>query len=119
MAPVVSKTTIRGIVRNDSGAGIPSALVNTRPPSASVMTGSTGAYIIEDIPEGVYTVRASRAGYVSDSVSVSVVETKTTNADIVLRSVPPNAAPVSPFNPRPTQDSMVDLSEPLVFTWMC
>ncbi|MFM8177972.1 MAG: LamG-like jellyroll fold domain-containing protein, partial [Candidatus Kapaibacterium sp.] len=52
-------------------------------------------------------------------MSVSVVEEKTTNADIVLHSVPPNAAPVSPFNPRPAQDSMVDPSEPLVFTWMC
>ncbi len=119
VAPVVNKTLISGFVRNDSGTGLANALVRSRPATASVVTGPTGAYSLEDVSEGVYTVVASKAGYIADSVSVKAAEGKTTKADIVLGTTPPNSAPVQPFDPFPANDAAVDLADPMVLTWKC
>ncbi len=62
------------------------AQVTTTPPTFSVTTDTTGGYKIDNVEPGTYRVRASKFGYDSAGVSISVSEGKITTADISLLS---------------------------------
>jgi hypothetical protein len=79
---------IRGKVTNSTGdTVIVGALVTTVPATSSVSTGITGDYIITNVTPGPYTVTASKVGYNSSSVNISVQAGETTIADIHLPPV--------------------------------
>lgn len=69
-----------------NGGPIDKALVLTTPPTSAVTTDTTGAYQIGNVQEGTYHVRASKAGYDSAGVDISVSAGNTTIADISLQS---------------------------------
>lgn len=69
-----------------SGSAINKALVLTTPPTSAVTTDTTGAYQITNVEGGTYHVRASKAGYDSAGVDISVSAGNTTIADISLES---------------------------------
>ena len=68
-----------------NGSAINKALVLTTPPTSAVTTDTSGAYQIANVQSGTYHVRASKAGYDSAGVDVSVSEGNTTTADVSLK----------------------------------
>jgi len=114
----VTTGTINGLVI-DADAGKPIALVSitTNPGTVAITTDSSGSYCIDDVPEGSYTIRASKVGYKSASVSVTVKAEKTTKADIILEKEPSdNYAPLPASNPTPTHGA-TDLPISLILSW--
>ncbi len=77
--------TIKGEVYNaHTGTVIAVANVYTVPPSGSVSTDSSGLFTIENIEPEIYRVVASKHGFDSSSVSVSVSTGNVTTANIPL-----------------------------------
>jgi hypothetical protein len=74
-----------------TGGGIEKAKVVTEPATTSVTTDAEGNFKIEDVPVGVYTVKASAKGYNASSLKVSVTAGKTVTANFSLQSEEPFA----------------------------
>ncbi|TMU87402.1 hypothetical protein FGG79_04555 [Bacillus sp. BHET2] len=55
---------------------------------ASTTSDPLGYYLVEDLAEGMYIVRASAANYGFNSVSTSVVSGATTTSDVPLQPIP-------------------------------
>ncbi len=80
---------LRGVVEDTSGAPVPGAQVavsNDSGVNKLVMTGDTGAYLINGLPPGHYTVRASFPGMQSQPAAAEVSDSVAT-LDITLRVV--------------------------------
>ena len=78
--------TLRGSVVNQQGEAMANAQVETSPASSIVLTDSTGAFIMEGVPVGEYTVTAKRTDFKNESVKVTVSENQTTRVVISLES---------------------------------
>jgi hypothetical protein len=76
------------VIDSASNSPIPNANVTTDPPTVSVTADAQGRYVISEIPPGVYTITATKPGYTSASVSISVTAGKTTAADVHLMAMP-------------------------------
>jgi len=71
------------------------AVLTTNPPSVSVASDSAGYFIFKTIEVGDYNLIAKKNGYVSESVSVSVQQDKTTTVVVLMeRSSEYNDPPV-------------------------
>lgn len=79
--------TIEGNVYDyTNGLVVPMAHVETVPPTSAVISDTaTGLFSIEHVDPGVYQIMATKFGYDSSKVSVSVVAGQTTRADVFLR----------------------------------
>ena len=80
---------LRGVVSDTSGAPIPGAQVtvsNNTGVNKLVTTGESGAYVINGLTSGKYTVRASYPGMQSQPASAEVADAIAT-VDITLRLV--------------------------------
>jgi hypothetical protein len=66
--------TLAGYVRDQSGLSLSDVTISVVPGGYSTVTNVSGTYIMSDIPPGVYSVNASKAGYVSKTRSEVVVE---------------------------------------------
>jgi len=55
----------------------------------SAVTDASGAYAIPDIPRGSYTASASAAGYLDQSLTVTIAGGQTSSADFALAPIPP------------------------------
>lgn len=78
--------TIQGIVLDyETNAPLARSGVATTPPTSAIVSDDKGAFTFENIPEGNYTVAASRPGYLTNSVNVSVREGALTQAMIFLK----------------------------------
>ena len=87
--PVSGKKTgsIEGtIIDGVTELALSKAQVTTTPPTFSVTTDTTGSYQIANVEPGTYRVTASKFGYDSAGVNISVSEGKITTADISLLS---------------------------------
>lgn len=82
--------TIAGVVTDaDTGSGISGAAVSAG--SRSTTADAAGAYVLDGVPTGTYTVEADASGYAAASQSgVTVNENQTAVADFQLT---PSAAP--------------------------
>jgi hypothetical protein len=76
------------VIDASSSSPIPNANVTTDPPTISVTSNTQGRYVIPEVPPGVYTITATKPGYTSASVEVSVTAGKTTTADVHLMAMP-------------------------------
>ncbi len=116
----VSKSgTISGTITSDSGATLQGAFVITQPGTSSVTTDNVGAYKIENVSAGTYTVTASKIGYFDRSVSITVNGGQTTTANIVLTSKGPNKAPELPHNPSCGDSATVYEGDTVNVSWIC
>jgi len=100
-----------------SDKNIEGAILTTNPPTVSVASDSTGYFIFSTIEVGEYNLIARKNGYVSESVTVSVEENKSSTIVVLLErssayNDPPEFSGVfSPMNSELNQ--AVDLS----LTW--
>ncbi len=116
--PEPSEAKISGKVSDESGdVFVSGALVTTFPATNSVSTSSDGSYSIDDVEPGEYLVTATKSGFPSGNVNVSVQEGKTANADIRLGIMLGNSPPkkpqlVSPQNKSEYQEISI------ILTWL-
>ncbi|MDO8094963.1 MAG: Ig-like domain-containing protein, partial [Candidatus Brocadiales bacterium] len=89
--PVILTGNIAGRVTNTvTGDGINGGIISTRDmpvATTSTINGITGAYVIQDVSVGEYTLTASAAGYESISRDVTVESGETTTANFALEPV--------------------------------
>lgn len=84
--PDPQRISIRGrVLDSDRRTSIAGAQVSTVPPTSVVVTGE-GGYVISDVPEGEYVVKASYNGRMSPGVTVSAAIGSDVTADLVLAS---------------------------------
>jgi len=77
--------TIKGkVTDSNSGYAVESTNITTSPATNAVTTDSSGEYEITGVNPGLYSVSASKTGYNTNSVNISVKEGKTTTADISI-----------------------------------
>lgn len=107
-----SSGTIQGKITNVTGdTVIINANVSTNPPTSSVSTNSNGEYTINDVPPGMYIVKATKGEYNPGTVSVSVTAGKTTTANILMSIQTVNILPTQglvayyPFNGNANDES--------------
>ncbi|PSQ52053.1 MAG: carboxypeptidase regulatory-like domain-containing protein [Bacteroidetes bacterium QH_10_64_37] len=80
-----TRGTLTGVVQDaETNDPIAQANVTTSPPTQSVLTGADGTFEIEDVSTGNYSVEATKSGYESGAVQVSVQEHQTTNVTLLL-----------------------------------
>ncbi|MBI4605344.1 MAG: carboxypeptidase regulatory-like domain-containing protein [Planctomycetes bacterium] len=82
--------TILGQVKDAvSGSGVPDATVTAVELGRSVSSGADGRYALLDVPAGTYSVRASKAGYGSQTRSgIAVAADGTAAVDFSLEPAP-------------------------------
>ena len=84
--------SLRGRVTDASGQPLPGAQVTVTPGGRLATTDALGAYLVDDLAAGQYSVEAARAGYVPQTkTGIAVAAGATTTLDFELA-----AAPVAP-----------------------
>jgi hypothetical protein len=100
-----------------TGLAIAGAIVSTTPPTQSVTTGVDGNYQWIDVAPGSYTVKVSKYGYVSGTVTVYVAAGRSTVADLALEPGA-NGAPEIPHTPVPAHGAAVQAGN-VQLRWQC
>lgn len=77
---------IRGVVKDTSGMALEDVMIQTDPPTQSLLSTASG-FIIRNVDTGDYTLMAVKDGYKRNSVYVQVRAGKVTYANIVLKPV--------------------------------
>lgn len=73
--------TVMDYDTNETLAGVS---ITTSPPTGAYVTDAGGAFTLEDLETGNYTITANKPGYQKNAVTVSVKENRTTQAVIFL-----------------------------------
>ena len=108
---------LTGIVFSPDGKSIiTGASVSTNPPTSAIVTNDSGAFSIQNIPIGNYTVTASKNGYSKGTVSISVTNGETSQAILFLNNSSSSYIPGIPRNPLPSSQSINQLVS-LKLTW--
>lgn len=81
---VTGTYSISGYVRDTDGVGINLAHVTNNINSVSDDTDINGYYILSGMGNGTYTIQASKAGYITNTTSVTVSAGDETNVNIIL-----------------------------------
>jgi TonB-dependent receptor len=75
-----------GTVTDSSGAVIPSAQIKLTPLNISAVSDSEGAYRVNDIPAGDYTVTVSYVGFAPQSMPVTIAAGQTATLNLALKA---------------------------------
>lgn len=87
----VDKGSISGTVKDALNNPIDGATVETSPGTSSATTNSSGAFTISNVPIGIYSVTATKSGYVVFTLTgVGVAAGGTTNVSLVLTPESPS-----------------------------
>lgn len=77
--------SIEGFVLNsETDQPLSNVSVTTTPPTNSILTSPDGTFRFDEIPSGSYSIQVRKAGFQSNSVSVTVREEQTAIANIPL-----------------------------------
>ncbi|MCX6159623.1 MAG: carboxypeptidase-like regulatory domain-containing protein [Ignavibacteriota bacterium] len=77
---------IRGIIQDStSSSNLDSVIISTTPATKTVMTTSTGAFLISGVSDGTYTVTARKPGYFTRTVTAVVLDADTATANAKMR----------------------------------
>jgi len=118
LAPITTGSITGFVTDAETGNPIAEASISTTPGTSALTTDSTGSYTFLDIPEGGYTVKATKLNYKTASVGITVKAEQTTVANIVMERVESeNKAPHPPYDPDP-QNGAVDQPRSLDLAWM-
>ena len=118
VSPVATGTISGRVTDATDDSPIAGASVTTTPGTNALITDNSGNYIIADVEEGTYIVKATKTGYNTGSVSVAVKPEKTTIANIILTPATKNQPPNSPTNPNPATGA-IDQPISLTLSWSC
>jgi iron complex outermembrane recepter protein len=80
--------SVAGKVTDESGAAVGGADVMIEGTRRSAQTGTTGEYLIDNVPAGSQTVRVRMIGYRAQTASVNVTDGGRATADITLARDP-------------------------------
>lgn len=118
VSPVNTGTISGQVTDATDDSPIAGASIATTPATSALLTDDSGNYIITDVEEGTYSVKATKTGYNTGSVSVAVKSEKTTTANIVLTPTAGNQAPNSPTDSNPANGA-TDQPISLTLSWSC
>jgi hypothetical protein len=79
--------TVTGVVESPMGQPLVGARVTAEPGAHTTVSAADGRYVLGALPEGLYTLSATLAGYLPQSVGgVEVFRSQTTVVDLVLEA---------------------------------
>ena len=78
---------VGGYVRDSKGNPIYGAVVTLTGTTFSATTNAQGYYLIDNVPEGSYTIKASKSGYEDSTAPVSIRAGATLSLDLVLKAI--------------------------------
>lgn len=98
--------SISGIVLNaDTNDPVAGASVTTSPPTSAIVTDDEGRFFFDEIETGSYTISVKKTGYVNVTVSVSVRDGQTTEANIFIQKRDDEKTAGHPVKPQPQHQS--------------
>jgi len=110
--------TIAGKVVNE-GANTPleNVKISTSPSTSTVFTDENGDFIIEDVPEGDYSVQAGKDGLLTQFQGATVLSNAEVN--IIFEVSPESANNRSPSTPQAIapEDNATEVNLPVKFAW--
>jgi outer membrane receptor protein involved in Fe transport len=80
--------SVAGKVTDEKGAPIAGAQVGIQGTTVGALTGSSGEYVLANVPAGSQTVRARMVGFRPDSASVTVAAEQRASQDFTLQRNP-------------------------------
>ena len=107
---------LSGILRDAiTQSSVTGASLTTKPATTVLLTDAEGAFRLDSLATGTYTLYVEKVGYQPDSVAVAITESKPTNIQLMLTPQVGNATtvPVAPF---PAQDAEGQPTE-LTLAW--
>ena len=90
------------LLEEDGLTPIPNAIVSTNPATDVIFTDEFGAFYLDSLVAGAYTIRARKEGYEDGLVSVTVVGNQTTSIKMLTNvELSSNVSPDLPYAPSP------------------
>ncbi len=110
--------TINGQVFNDNTLlPVNGAEVSTNPASSKVNTDSLGAFSLENVPVGTYSLKVEKEGFITEFESVTVIEDKIVIINVNLaEDNGENQSPIPPQLLTPA-DGSLDVLTDVELTW--
>jgi TolB protein len=106
------------VISDENYEGLDNVSVNVTPSVGNVLTDSLGYFEFLDVEVGTYSLQASKTGYRSDALSVTVKDSDTTETTITLQKViEENRSPTVPVNIHPLNGTVLDTIDEIVFKW--
>ena len=84
------------VLERDDNVPIEQATVSTNPPTSSVFTDAGGRFVLDNIPEGTYSLRAEKNGFLTQVASVTVFGDVDANVIVRMESDTLDNTPPSP-----------------------
>ncbi|MFK8058093.1 MAG: carboxypeptidase regulatory-like domain-containing protein [Saprospiraceae bacterium] len=81
--PTLFGSVFGEVLERDDNVAIPQATVSTNPPTSSVITDAGGRFVLDNIPEGTYSLRAEKNGFLTQVASVTVFGDQ--DANVIVR----------------------------------
>ncbi|MEQ9438011.1 MAG: carboxypeptidase regulatory-like domain-containing protein [Cyclobacteriaceae bacterium] len=107
---------LSGILRDAiTQSPVTGASLTTKPATTVLLTDANGAFQMDSLAIGTYTLYLEKVGYQSDSVAVAITESKPIDIQLMLTPQVGNATSV-PATPFPAQDAKEQPTE-LTLTW--
>ena len=79
-----SNGSVSGTIKDTAGALLPGAQIVLQPAVTTVTSDERGAYLIQNIKPGSYTVTISYIGFTTSTTTITVTGGQTTPLDVVL-----------------------------------
>ena len=86
--------TVRGTIRDSSGAPLPQAAVFLEPAGMRTRSDEQGVYVFTRVPAGSYTIRVRRLGFTVPPVPVTVAEGQMVQQDVTMQRLAQTLAAV-------------------------
>ena len=95
--PVLFGNVFGEVLERTDNVPVAQATISTNPPTSSVSTDAGGRFVLDNIPEGTYSLRAERDGFLTQVASVTVFGDQDANVIVRLeRDTIDNAPPSAP-----------------------
>ena len=105
------------VLMAEENIAIASVTISTNPPTSSVETDAEGRFQLENIPEGTYSLRAEKSGFLTEVTSVAVFANSDANVIIRMNSDSlENNPPSIPMNITPINGS-IDNEVNVTLSW--
>lgn len=106
------------VISDENYEGLDNVTISVTPSIGNILTDSLGYFEFLDVELGTYSLQASKTGYRSDALSITVKASDTTETTITLQKViDENQSPTVPANIQPLNGAQLDTINELVFKW--